>query len=236
MEWLQEMLDNSGTPVVTAILLGLLTAVSPCPLTANIAAMGYIGREAGDRRRMFRNGIYYILGRTLSYTVLGIALIIIINEGASIFGIQRAISKWGELLAGPLLMATGAFMLFGDKLNLHGLSINDSAAVKYVSHGSFGAFAIGVMFAMAFCPISGVLYFGMLIPISAATPHGYLLPALFAVATSLPVVAAAWILAFGVERIAGFYGKMQKVHKLMNIAAGAVFIIAGLYYCIETYL
>ena len=98
MDWLQILLDNSTAPALTAFLLGLLTAISPCPLATNIAAIGYIGKDIENRRRIFRNGMLYTVGRIIAYTVLGIVLISILKEGASVFGIQKAIGKWGELL------------------------------------------------------------------------------------------------------------------------------------------
>ena len=69
MEWLQALLDNSSTPVLTAFLLGLLTAISPCPLATNIAAIGYIGKDIEDRRRVFLSGLLYTAGRIVAYTV-----------------------------------------------------------------------------------------------------------------------------------------------------------------------
>ncbi|WP_299220440.1 sulfite exporter TauE/SafE family protein, partial [uncultured Alistipes sp.] len=95
MEWLQTLLDNSTTPALTASLLGLLTALSPCPLATNIAAVGFIGRQIGDRRRVFRNGLLYTLGRIVAYTALGMALIPLLREGSSLFGIQRFIGRYG---------------------------------------------------------------------------------------------------------------------------------------------
>lgn len=118
MDWLQTLLDNSSTPVLTAFLLGLLTALSPCPLATNIAAIGFIGKDMENRKRIFRNGLLYTLGRILSYTLLGIVLIMILKEGSSMFGIQKTIGTWGELAIGPLLLIIGLFMLWRDKLNL----------------------------------------------------------------------------------------------------------------------
>ena len=118
MDWLQTLLDNSTAPALTAFLLGLLTAISPCPLATNIAAIGYISKDIENRRRIFRNGVLYTIGRVIAYTVLGIILISILKEGASVFGIQKTIGKWGELLLGPLLLVIGLFMLFGHKLNI----------------------------------------------------------------------------------------------------------------------
>lgn len=113
MEWLQSLLDSSTTPALTAFLLGLLTAISPCPLATNIAAIGFIGKDIENRHRIFRNGLLYTLGRVMAYTLLGIILILILEEGSSLFGIQKFIGKYGEMLLGPALLFIGLFMLFG---------------------------------------------------------------------------------------------------------------------------
>lgn len=235
MDWLQTLLDNSSTPVLTAFLLGLLTALSPCPLTTNIAAIGFIGKNIENKKQIFINGLLYTLGRVLSYTILGIMLIMILKKGSSMFGVQKTIGVWGELIIGPLLLIIGIFMLWGNKLNLpkFGFSGNPEGLAK---KGSWGALMIGILFALAFCPTSGVFYFGMLIPMSATSAAGYLLPVIFAVATAIPVLAVAWILAFSVQQISSFYGTMQKVQKWMNIAVGVIFIIIGIYYCQMMYI
>lgn len=235
MDWLQTLLDNSSTPVLTAFLLGLLTALSPCPLATNIAAIGFIGKDIENRKRVFRNGLLYTLGRILSYTLLGAVLIMILKEGSSMFGIQKAIGTWGELVLGPLLLVIGLFMLFGDKLNLPKFGFNGNAE-GLARKGGWGALLIGVLFALAFCPTSGVFYFGMLIPMFATATAGYLLPVVFAIATAIPVLAVAWILAFSVQQMGNFYGRMQKVQKWMNLIVGVVFILVGIYYCWIMYL
>lgn len=234
MDVLQTLLDNSTTPVLTAFLLGLLTALSPCPLATNIAAIGYIGKDVGNRRLIFRNGLLYTLGRLMGYTLLGVVLIAIVREGSSLFGIQQAIATAGEVLLGPALTVIGLYMLFGSRLSLPQLRVGGNAE-NLAGKGGRGALLIGVLFALAFCPTSGVLYFGMLIPMSATVTAGYLLPAVYAVATALPVIAVAWILAFSVQRIGSFYGRMKTVQKWMNRVAGAVFTVVGIYYCIMMY-
>ena len=235
MEWLQSLLESGTTPPLTAFLLGLLTALSPCPLATNIAAIGFIGKEIGDCRRIFRNGLLYTLGRILSYTLLGIVLIMILKEGSSMFGIQKTIGTWGELAIGPLLLIIGLFMLWGDKLNLPKFGFNGQAE-GLARKGGWGALLIGILFALAFCPTSGVFYFGMLIPMSATATAGYLRPAVFAIATAIPVLAVAWILAFSVQQMGRFYGQMKAVQKWMNLIVGWIFIVIGLYYCWTMYL
>ena len=234
MEWLQTLLDNSTTPALTAFLLGLLTAVSPCPLATNIAAIGFIGKDIENRRRIFRNGLPYTLGRRVAYTVLGIVLILVLREGSSLFGIQKFIGKYGELILGPALLCIGLFMLFGSKLKLPAFGFKGNGE-NLARKGGWGALLLGMLFAMAFCPTSGVFYFSMLIPMSATATAGYLLPVLFAIATALPVLIVAWILAFSVQHIGRFYGKMQTVQKWLNGIVGGVFTSIGVYYCVMMY-
>lgn len=229
MNWLQTLLDNSTTPVLTAFLLGLITALSPCPLATNIAAISFIGKDIENRHRIFLNGLLYTLGRVLAYTILGFVLIMILKEGSSMFGIQKAVGTFGELIIGPLLGLIGLFMLFGDKLNLPKVGFNRDTE-GLATKGSWGALLIGILFALAFCPTSGVFYFGILIPISATTTGGYLLPVVFAIATSIPVIIVAWILAFSIQQIGRFYDRMRIFQKWMSLVVGIVFILSGIYY------
>lgn len=228
MEWLQSLLDNSSTPVLTAFLLGLLTAISPCPLATNIAAIGYLGKDVEDRRRVFRNGLLYSLGRIIAYTVLGLVLLFIIRRGASTFGLQDFIATWGERLLGPLLIAIGLLMLFSDRLNLPRFGFSGNAE-RVARRGGSGALLLGILFAMAFCPTSGMFYFGMLIPMSATTSAGWLLPAVFAVATALPVIVFAWLLAFSMGEVGKMYGRVKAIERWTATVVGALFIVVGLY-------
>ena len=236
MEWLQALLDNSSTPVLTAFLLGLLTAISPCPLATNIAAIGYIGKDMESRRHVFLNGLLYTAGRIVAYTVLGLLLILIIRQGASMFGIQKFIGTWGELLLGPALIVIGLLMLFSHRLNLPQFGFNGSNVEGLKKHGGWGAFLLGVLFAMAFCPTSGMFYFGMLIPMSATATLGYLLPAVYAFATALPVLVVAWLLAFSMQKVGKFYGWMKDIERWITVIVGVLFILIGLYECYIIYL
>lgn len=231
MEWLQSLLDSGTTPAITAFLLGLLTAISPCPLATNIAAIGFIGKNIESRKVIFRDGLLYTLGRIVAYTLLGAVLIAVLEEGASLFGIQKFIARYGEMIIGPALLLIGLFLLFGDRLSLPSFGFKGNGE-RLVGHGGWGALLLGVLFALAFCPTSGVLYFGMLIPMSATTTAGYLLPVLFAIATALPVLAVAWVLAFSAQRIGEVYGKIQTVQKWLNTVVGILFLAIGVFYCV----
>ncbi len=229
MEYLQTLLDSSEIPVITAFLLGLLTAVSPCPLATNITAIGFISKDLDNRNRIFRNGILYTTGRILAYSVLGTILIAVLRSGADIFSIQKEVSSWSEILLAPALILIGLFMLFGGKLHLSKFGFTATEKTERLK-GAWGSLSLGILFALAFCPTSGLFFFGMLIPMSAVESEGYLLPVVFALATGLPVMLTAWFLAYSVAGIGLFYNKVQIIQKWFNRIVAIIFILAGIYY------
>lgn len=233
MEFLQNWLDSSDVPLLTALLLGLLTAVSPCPLATNITAIGFIGRgiAAGS---VFLRGLLYALGRMVAYTVLGALLIYMIRQGVDTFDLQMEVSRWGEWLLPPLLVLMGLWMLVGDRLPLGRWGVLGSDRLERLS-GAGGSFLLGILFALAFCPTSGLFYFGMLIPMSASATGGYALPMVYALATGLPVVLVAWLLSYGAAGIAGFYRRMQVLQRWLNLFVAILFIAVGLYYAYTYY-
>ncbi len=222
-------------PVLTAFILGLLTAVSPCPLATNITAIGFISNDIESKNRTFLYGLLYTLGRILAYSLLGALLIFMLRRGIDTFDLQSEVSRWGELLLSPVLVGVGLLMLFGDRLPLARFGISASERGERL-RGAWGSLLLGILFAMAFCPTSGLFYFGMLIPMSASATGGYALPAVYALATGLPVMAVAWIIAYSMANIAGFYHKMQVFQKWFNRFVAALFIIVGLYYAYTFYL
>ena len=234
MDLLETWLENSDIPVVTAFILGLLTAVSPCPLATNITAIGFISKNIENRHRIFWQGMLYTFGRMVAYTLLGGLLIAMLRRGMDTFGLQESVSRLGELLVAPVLVIAGILMLCGDSLLPAGLEWNAPERAARLS-GTWGSWLLGVLFALAFCPTSGLLYFGMLIPLSASATGGYALPAVYALATGLPVVAVAWVIAYSVSNIADFYHRMQLFQRWFSRLVACLFMLVGLYYAVIFY-
>ncbi|WP_297329910.1 aromatic aminobenezylarsenical efflux permease ArsG family transporter [uncultured Bacteroides sp.] len=235
MDFLQSLLDNSSIPAITAFILGILTAVSPCPLATNITAIGFISKDIDNHHRIFINGLLYTLGRIVTYAVLGFILIPILREGASMFKVQKIISTYGEMLIAPILIIIGIFMLDSIKLNIPKINIGGES-LKKKTKGSWGALLLGILFALAFCPTSGIFYFGMLMPLAAAETGGYVLPVIYAIATGLPVILVAWILAYSVGRLGKFYNRVQIFEKWFRKVVAILFIGIGIYYAVIFYL
>src|SRR5512133_91499 len=205
MEFLTNLLENSTMPWLSAFVLGLMTAISPCPLATNITAVGFISKDLEKCNRVFANGLLYTLGRAISYT----ALALIIYIGADQFKFSGFFQLYGEKLLGPLLIIIGLLMLDVIKIKFPGVSRLTSRMETKTQWGYFDAILLGMIFALAFCPYSGVLDFGMLIPMTVTSASGLYLPIVFALATGIPVIIFAWILAFSVGSIGGVYNKMK---------------------------
>jgi cytochrome c biogenesis protein CcdA len=233
MDFLQNLLDQAQWPTASAFLLGLMTALSPCPLATNITAIGYIGRELQDRRRVLLNGLLYTLGRTITYTVLGLVLYF----GASVFEVASLFRGWGEKLLGPLLIVVGLVLLNIIPLRIDGLeALTEKFGKNSAKAGYFGALMMGVLFALAFCPYSGVLYFGMLIPLTVASPQGLWLPPIYAVATGLPVIVFAWVIAFAIGSVGTLYNRIRSFELWFRRVSAALFVITGVYLAVATWL
>ena len=230
MEFLRNILENSQYSVVTALILGLMTAISPCPLATNISAIGFISRDIANGKRVFVNGLIYTLGRAISYTVLAL----IIYFGASQMNISRLFQGWGEKLLAPLLIIIGLFMLDVLKIKFPGFS---RLTERIGSKGSYwSTLLLGIVFAMAFCPYSGVLYFAMLIPITVTSAAGLYLPLVFALATGLPVIIFAWLLAYSVGSVGRLYNHITIFELWLRRVVAVLFIGVGSYYLIRLFV
>ena len=209
MTALQTLVENSQWPLLTAFVLGVLVALHPCPMATNIAAMGYIGKDVDNRRQVFIDGLLYTLGRTISYSLLGAVLILFIRGGAELLHFGETLSEWGE---------------YNDLLHHH-----DHVPHLPLCGKKAGPIVLGMLFALAFCPESGIVYFGMLIPLSVESSYGYLLPVAFAIGTGLPVVLMSWVFAFSLSSFSRLNNRMQSLKAWLTRIIAVLFILAGVF-------
>src|SRR4030066_2208384 len=232
MEFLTNLLESSQMPWLSAMMLGLLTAISPCPLATNITAIGYISKDVDNRNRVFLNGLFYTLGRAITYT--GLALIIFL--GADQLKFSGFFQRYGEKIIGPLLIVIGLFMLDIFRINFPGFSRLTTGLQKKKKWRYIDAVLLGLVFALAFCPYSGVLFFGMLVPLTVASTSGLYLPVVFAIATGIPVIILAWVLAYTVSGIGNVYNKIKSFELWFRRIIAVLFITVGIYYIIKMYM
>jgi cytochrome c biogenesis protein CcdA len=233
MEFLQNILDGSNFLILSAFILGLMTAISPCPLATNITAIAFIGKNIENKRKVFINGLFYTLGRAITYVTLGVVLFF----GASKFHVASFFQSNGEKFLGPLLLIIGVFMLDFIKIKFPGLgNITDKFQNSEKQNSGISAVLMGILFALAFCPYSGALYFGLLIPITISSTAGLFLPLIFGIATGLPVIIFAYLIAFTLSGVGKLYNRLKTFELWFRRVVSAIFIIVGLYYIFIFYI
>jgi cytochrome c biogenesis protein CcdA len=213
----------------SAFWLGILTAISPCPMATNIAAISFIGRQVGSRRRVIQSGLLYTFGRTLAYVALGFA----VTAGAlATADASRFLQKYMNEILGPVLILLGMVLLgwigSGLSLNLAGAGVQQRAS----RGGARWSVMLGGLFALSFCPVSAGLFFGALIPLSIRESSRLLLPLVYGIGTALPVLVFAFLIAFSTEYVGKLFDRLTQVEKWVRAIAGVLFILAGVYYCV----
>ncbi|OGF26923.1 cytochrome C biogenesis protein [Candidatus Falkowbacteria bacterium RIFOXYB2_FULL_34_18] len=227
MELINSLIDSYNMPILTAFLLGILTSISPCPLATNITAIAYISRELKAIKNTLLNGLFYTLGRGISYTLLAT----LIYFGISSFRIASIFEGWGDKILGLVLILISLIMFGVIKINIGAKSEKVEKIKEWLSQkGYIGSLLLGVMFALAFCPYSGVLFFGILIPLLFNSSEGLLLPPVFALGTGIPVIIFSFLIAVSLEKVSRAFKVMQKTEKAMRYLVASVFLLTGIYY------
>jgi cytochrome c biogenesis protein CcdA len=226
-DFINYLIDSYNIPLLTAFLLGVLASISPCPLATNITAIAYISKEIKTARNTLLNGLFYTIGRGISYTLLAT----LIYFGLSSFQISRIFQGWGDKVLGPILIIIGLIMFGIIKINFGGQNDQMERLKQWLfNKGYFGSLLLGVLFALAFCPYSGVLFFGVLIPLILKSSESLLLPPVFALGTGLPVIIFSFLIAFSMQKVSHAFQIVQKIEKVTRYAVATVFFGAGIYY------
>jgi cytochrome c-type biogenesis protein len=222
-------METYGVAIATAVWLGILTSVSPCPLATNIAAISYIGNKLDNNRKVLLTGLLYTIGRTLVYTTLGI---IFVAGLLSIPQVSMFLQVYMNKILGPLLILVGMILLELIKINTSGSGMGQKMHNVAEKTGIFGGLFLGAVFALSFCPVSAALFFGSLIPIAANHNSSILIPSIYGIGTALPVILFAFLVAFGTKYISSMYHKLTKAEKWVRKITGVIFILVGIYYTI----
>lgn len=212
--------------ILTAMWLGLLTAASPCPLATNVAAVGFLGRHAASPRRALLAGLAYVLGRTICYTLIAAGL-----AWGLLAAVQTSatLSRIVGLFVGPLLIVAGAVMLGWLSVPSFG-GLSNRVSERLGKRGDVaGAALFGAVFALSFCPASAAIFFGGLVPLATKSGSVVVVPVVYGVATGLPVLVFAVILASGGHGLGKVYSTVQRVERWLRMGTAVLLIGIGLY-------
>jgi cytochrome c-type biogenesis protein len=218
--------DGFWTGALSALWLGILTSISPCPLATNIAAISFIGKRVDRSRRILLTGISYTCGRMIAYILMAI---VVVAGLLSIPGAAKFLQRYMNKALGPVLILTGLFLLGVIRFNL-AASISGEAAVKQAEKGGiFSAGLLGILFSLSLCPTSAALFFGSLIPLSIKFSSKVIFPSLYGIGSGLPVVAVAFVLAFGMKSTGAFFNRLTIFELWARRITGGIFCLIGAY-------
>jgi len=222
-----ELMSMNSFPLIAAFFIGLMTALSPCPLATNITAIAYASKNIKDKKKTIITSFAYTLGRMVSYVFLASLIVYI---GLNVQAISLFLQKYGERILGPLLILIGLVMLNILKLPLFKGNRFKRLKENLSKKGYLGSFFLGIIFALAFCPFSAVLFFGMLIPLALKFSDALFIPSVFAFATGLPVIIFSFILVYSISKLGIIMNKVRIFEKYMRYIIAIIFLITGIYY------
>ncbi len=214
---------------LSALWLGILTSISPCPLATNIAAISYVGRQVGNTRSVLLSGMMYSLGRMLTYLIIAIVLI---SSILAIPEVSNTLQKYMNKLLGPILIIVGMFLLELLSISIPGIRASEKMQNRLKGNGVIGAGFLGMVFALSFCPTSAALFFGSLIPLSLKYESNILLPSIYGIGTALPVFVFSFLIAFSAQLVGKVFNKLTQIELWLRRITGGVFIIVGIYFCL----
>lgn len=211
----------------TALWLGILTSISPCPLATNVAATSYISKQFSRSHALMVSGLLYALGRTVTYLSLGS---ILVGGILSMPQLSYLLQRYMNQVLGPILVVAGIFLL--GLIEFPSVNINGTERLKekLATSGGAGAFLLGGLFALSFCPVSAALFFGSLIPLALASESSLLLPAIYGLGTAAPVVLFAFLLGKGTQLVGEVFKKLSRLELWVRRVTGGVFVSVGVYY------
>ncbi len=224
------MMQELVIGAASALWLGILTSISPCPLATNIAAISYIGRRVGNTRQVFLSGLLYTLGRTLAYLALAV---VIVAMALSVPHVSLFLQKYMHVILGPILILVGMFLLGLIEFSTGGSAVGEKMQKRVDALGIWGALLLGIVFALSFCPTSAALFFGSLIPLALNANSRVALPVLYGAGTALPVIVFAGLIALSAQSVGKAFNVLSKIEWWARMITGGVFVLVGIYFSLK---
>ena len=219
-------------PFVSALWLGILTSISPCPLATNIAAVSFLSKKIGHPKLVLQSSVAYIIGRMSTYTILGV---IVITSLVNTPAIANFLQKYMNKILGPILLIVGLFLLGLIKVSIPSFSLSQNKQNVFAESGVRGSFLLGAIFALSFCPTAAALFFGSLIPLALKSSHGAVLPLFYGIGTGIPVIIFAVSIALGVQSVSKWFHKTKTFETYTRKITAVIFILVGIYF-IQSYI
>lgn len=210
-----------------AFWFGVLTAISPCLMATNVAAITFIARKVNQPKHALISGIFYAAGQALAYVLLGMLLV---SSLMSVPLVSQWLQKYMLRLLGPIIIIAAMFLL--ELLNVRpGRGRMKQGIQKHTESGGFWAAALlGIVFGMSFCPTTAALFFGGLIPLAVEFESRILLPLMYSIGVALPVLSFGVLIAYSANRVGRVFERVERVERWARTVTGTIFLLIGIYF------
>jgi cytochrome c-type biogenesis protein len=209
-------------PLLFALLLGIVGALAPCQITGNVSAMMVYGNRSVQKAIVWKEAVAFLLGKVVAFSLLGLIVWLL---GKEVEHELTTYFPWLRKFIGPLLIFIGLYMVGQFKLNwiLSFFKLPN----KYKGNKPIGSFLLGLSFSLAFCPTMFILYFVFLMPVVITTPYGVVLPGVFALGTTLPLIILFFLIWFlGASGV--LIKKGRKIGLIVQKTTGGFIILIGI--------
>jgi cytochrome c-type biogenesis protein len=210
--------------------LGFSTAISPCLMATNIAAITFIARKLNDPKMALLSGLFYIVGQAIAYVVLGGLLV---KSLLSVPTVSLWLQDYFLLLLGPILIVSGMFLLELLTMHFGGGKLKEKAQDKASNGGLWFSAVLGIVFAMSFCPTTAALFFGGLIPLAVTHESVVFLPFVYALGVAVPVIVFALLIVLAASNVGKVFTNVQRVERWARFGTGTIFLVIGIYFTVR---
>ncbi|HEV8643733.1 MAG TPA: sulfite exporter TauE/SafE family protein [Methylomirabilota bacterium] len=218
--------DRVELPLLGAVAFGLIGATSPCQLTTSLGALAYASAHPGGGRPLGL-ALAYVAGKITVYSLVGAGVVLV---GLQLQAISIPVVIVARRALGPVMILIGLGLLGRWRFRFGaGQRLAWRLRERLRLRGVGGAYLLGVAFSFALCPTLFWLFFGLTVPLALRSAGGWTFPGLFAVGASLPLLAAAGLIAAGVAAADAVAGSLRWLERPLRVIAGAILVLAGLH-------
>lgn len=217
--------------MVSSFVAGLLIFLAPCTLPLVPGYLGFISgvsfedlknqeRSKSARRKIFLNGLFFILGFSAVFVIMGTLVGFV---GASVLAPYRI---WFSRIGGVFVIIFGLFMLNVVKISFLSGERQFRTPIIFTRGKPVNSFILGSAFAFGWTPCVGPILGSILFvaSTSATAFQGAFLLSVFSLGLALPFLMVAAGMGFAVNLI----GKLTGVLNVISIVGGVFLILLGI--------
>ncbi|WP_129691029.1 sulfite exporter TauE/SafE family protein [Gottfriedia acidiceleris] len=214
---------TQSIPIIASFVLGIVATLAPCQISGNLSALALFSSKSLQRKTSWKEVLGFIGGKIVAFSLLGLIVWIFGREISQSF---TSFFPYFRKMTSPLIIFTGLIMIgyfkFGKVINFF------PKKLKNLKLNSMNSFIMGFFLSLGFCPTMFSIFFFSLIPMALSLKYGFILPVLFSLGTSIPIIIFIYFLdSFGLSGL--LLKKSRKTGQAIQLIFGVLLILLGVF-------